>query len=134
MGINPNFWSTNQTKEEEFKKQIRHLQEEIDNLKQDLSSKNSIVCKPITNPINRTTETAKKLPGGLHHRLRPTTKRRNHKLYKFYRTNHVNTKKLWRTVEDRTGHQFDLIKNVINLSNKTFTKFLLSYYISTLEQ
>ena len=27
-----------------------------------------------------------------------------------------------RTVEDTTGHQFDPIGNVINLSNKTFTK------------
>ena len=32
--------STNQTKEEGFKRQIKHLQEEIDNLKQDASSKN----------------------------------------------------------------------------------------------
>ena len=32
--------STNQTKEEGFKRQIKHLQEEIDNLKQDSSSKN----------------------------------------------------------------------------------------------
>ena len=31
-------------------------------------------------------------------------------------------KKLWRTVEDTTGHQFDPIGNVINLSDKTFTK------------
>ena len=74
-------------------------------------------------PINRTiTSTAKKLPDGLHDRRRPTTKSKNHKRYKFYRTNHANTKKLWRTVEDTTGHQFDPIGNVINLSNKTFTK------------
>ena len=74
-------------------------------------------------PINQATKTgAKKLPDGLHHRRRPTTKCRNHKCYKFYRTNHANTKKLWRTVEDTTGHQFDPIGNVINLSNKTFTK------------
>ena len=74
-------------------------------------------------PINQTTKTgAKKLPDGLHHRRRPTTKCRNHKCYKFYRTNHANTIKLWRMVEDTTGHQFDPIGNVINLSNKTFTK------------
>ena len=44
------------------------------------------------------------------------------KRYKFYRRNHANTEKLWRTVEDTTGHQFDPIGNIINLSNKTFTK------------
>ena len=81
------------------------------------------MCKPITKPIHRTTKaTAKKLSDCLHHRRRPTTKCRNHKRYKFYRTNHANTKKLWRTVEDTTGHQFDPTGNVINLSNKTFTK------------
>ena len=32
--------STNQSKEEGFKRQIKHLQEELDNLKQDSSSKN----------------------------------------------------------------------------------------------
>ena len=80
-----------------------------------------ITYKPITNPINRTTKTtAKKLPDGLH--TRPTTKCRNHNRYKFYRTNHANTKKLWRTVEETTGNQFGPIGNVINLSNKTFTK------------
>ena len=42
--------------------------------------------------------------------------------YKFYRTKHANTEKLWRTVEDTTRYQFDPIGNVINLSNKTFTK------------
>ena len=31
----------NQTEEEEFKRQIKHLQEEIDNLKQDSSRKNN---------------------------------------------------------------------------------------------
>ena len=30
----------NQSKEERFKRQIKHLQEELDNLKQDSSSKN----------------------------------------------------------------------------------------------
>ena len=66
----------------------------------------------MTKPINRTTKTTvKKLPDGLHYRRRPTTKCRNHKRYIFYRTNHANSKKLWRTVG-----------NVINLSNKTFTK------------
>ena len=41
----------------------------------------------------------------------------------FYRTNHANTlQKLWRTVEDTAGHQFDPIGYVINLSNKTITK------------
>ena len=44
------------------------------------------------------------------------------KHYKFYRTKHANTKKLWRTVENTTGHQFDPVGNATNLSNKTFTK------------
>ena len=81
------------------------------------------MCKPITKPIDRTTKaTAKKLPDSLHHRRRPATKYRNHKRYKFYRTNHANTKKLWRTVEDTTGTTGHPIGNVINLSNKAFTK------------
>ena len=58
----------------------------------------------------------------LPHRRRPTAKCRNHKCHKFYRTNHANTEELWRTVEDTTGHQFDPIGNVINLSSKTFIK------------
>ena len=77
----------------------------------------------MTKPVNRTTKTtAKKLLDGLHHRRRPTTKCKDHKRYKFYRTNHANTKKLCRTVEDTTGHQFDPTGNVINLSKKRFTK------------
>ena len=59
--------------------------------------------KPITKSINQVRKTAaKKLPDGLHHRRRPTKN-------KFYSTNQANTKKLWRTVEDTTGHQFDPI-------------------------
>ena len=99
--------STNQRKEEGFKRQIKHLQQELDNLKQDSSSKNQ-------SPINQSDD--------LHHRRRPTTKCRNHKCYKFYRANHANTKQLWRTVEATTGHQFVPIGNVINLGNKTYTK------------
>ena len=73
--------------------------------------------------INRTTKTAaRKLPYGLHHGQRPTAKCRSHKRYKFYRKNHANSKKIWRTVEDTTGHHFGLIGNAINLSNNTFTK------------
>ena len=45
----------------------------------------------------------------------------------FYRTNHANTKKLWRTVEDTTGRQFDPIGNGINLGNKTFNKETLNF-------
>ena len=111
----------NQTKEEGLKRQIKHLQEEIDNLKQDSSSKNqSFVNQSRNQSTEPQKQQAKKLPDGLHHR-RPTTKCRNHKCYKFYRINHANTKKLWGTVEDTTGHKFDPIGNVINLSNKTFT-------------
>ena len=77
----------------------------------------------MTKPINRTTKTTtKNLPDDFHHRRRATTKCRNQKRYKFYRTNHGNTKKLLRTVEDTIAHQFDPIGNVINLSNKAFTK------------
>ena len=93
------------SKEEGFKRQIKHLQEEIDNLKQDSSSKNqSFINQPAKT-------TGKRLPDGDHHRRRPTTKCRNDKGYKFYRTNHANTNKFWRTVEDTTGHQFDSIGN-----------------------
>ena len=73
-----------------------------------------------TNQSNK--NNSEKLPDNLHHRRKPTTKYRNHEPYKFYRTKHANTKKLWRTVEDTTRHQFDPIGNVINLSNKTFIK------------
>ena len=54
--------------------------------------KKSLVCKSITKSVTRTRKTtAKKLPDGLHHRGRETTKYRNHKCYKFYRTNHANS-------------------------------------------
>ena len=74
-----------------------------------------------TKSINRTTKTtAKKLPDGLHHRRRPTKKCRKHRCYKFYRTNHANTKKLRRRVEDTTGHQFDPIWNVIKVNKSVY--------------
>ena len=112
--------STNQTEVEEFNRQIKHLQEEIDKAR--FIKKEPIVCKPIMKPINRATKTtAKKIPDGLHHRRRPTTKYRNHKRYRFYRTNHANTKKLWRTVEATTRHRFGTVGNVIILSSKAFT-------------
>ena len=38
------------------------------------------------------------------------------------RTNHANFIKLWRTVEDSIGYQFDPAGHTINFSNKTFTK------------
>ena len=61
-------------------------------LKTRFIKKKSLVCKPITKSVNRTKKTtAKKLPDGLHHRRRETTKYRNHKCYKFYRTNHANS-------------------------------------------
>ena len=53
--------SRNQSKEEGFKRQIKHLQEELDNLKQDSSSKNQSL---INQSQSQTTKaTAKKLGG-----------------------------------------------------------------------
>ena len=78
--------STNYTEEEEFRRQIKHLQEEIGKAR--FIKKEPLFCKPITKPINRTTKTTAK---NFHHRRRPTTKYRNHKRCRFYRTNHANT-------------------------------------------
>ena len=65
--------------------------------------KEPFIYKPIWKAINRTTKTTTK----------KLAKCNSHKHYKFYGTNHANTKKIWRTVEDATGHEFDPIGNVI---------------------
>ena len=53
--------STNYTEEEGFRRQIKHLQEEIGKAR--FIKKEPLFCKPITKPINRPTKTtAKKLP------------------------------------------------------------------------
>ena len=93
-------------------------------------SKTNIGRKSSKTKISTTTQhkiktTARKLPDGLRHKWKSTTKRRNHKRYKFYRTNHANTKKPWSTVEDTTGHQYHPVGNIINLSNKTKEIFQL---------
>ena len=92
-------------------------------------SKTNIARKSSKTKISTTTQhktktTAKKLPDGLHHRRKPTTKCRNHKRYKFYRINHANAKKPWSTVEDTTGHHYDPVGNIINLSNKDIFQLL----------
>ena len=51
--------STNQSKEEGFKKQIKHLQEELDNLKQDSSYKNQSL---INQSRSQSTEQQKQQP------------------------------------------------------------------------
>ena len=51
--------STNQSKEEGFKRQIKHLQEELDNLKQDSSSKNQSL---INQSLSQSTEQQKQQP------------------------------------------------------------------------
>ena len=79
--------STNQTKEEGFKRQIKHLQEEIDNLKQDSSSKNQSRSQSAEQKKEhpKIFQTASIIDGGQQQNVEIINKR-----CRFYRTNHPN--------------------------------------------
>ena len=46
----------------------------------------------------------------------------NNKHDKIHRANYESVKNVWRTVENTTRHQYELIGHVIKLSKKRFTK------------